>query len=220
MPVISAVGHETDVTIADFVADRRAPTPSAAAEIVVAAKDEFSQRIDRLRGRLDGAARARVQALGRRVHVLTARPALAGIPMRLALRGRECAELSHALARQMRAGLASRTRTLVQMRRRLDAFDLGRRLGGFRTRLVADEARIRTAMDRRRHRARAVLGDRAGRLEALSPLAVLGRGYAVAWDASRSRALRDSAEVQPGDQVTVKLATGELDCEVVTRGTR
>ena len=69
VPVISAVGHETDVTIADFVADLRAPTPSAAAEIVVAAKDDFCGRIDRLRGRLRAAARARVQGLSRRVHV-------------------------------------------------------------------------------------------------------------------------------------------------------
>src|SRR6185369_10530159 len=69
VPVISAVGHETDVTIADFVADVRAPTPSAAAEIVVRAKDEFCARIDRLADRLYSAAAARIQTLSRRVHV-------------------------------------------------------------------------------------------------------------------------------------------------------
>src|SRR5947208_2058306 len=88
MPVISAVGHETDITIADFVADVRAPTPSAAAELVVSAKDEFCGRIDRLLGRLGAAARARVQGLSRRVHVITGRPSFAGFPGRVAMRGR------------------------------------------------------------------------------------------------------------------------------------
>src|ERR1700687_2298588 len=74
VPVISAVGHETDTTIADFVADLRAPTPSAAAELVVAAKGEFSARINRMRDRLRAAARGRVQGLSRRVHVASSRP--------------------------------------------------------------------------------------------------------------------------------------------------
>src|SRR6476660_3052740 len=78
LPVISAVGHESDVTIADFVADRRAPTPSAAAEIVVASRDEFCHRIDRVQDRLDAAMNGRIQALSRRVHILSGRPALAG----------------------------------------------------------------------------------------------------------------------------------------------
>src|SRR5262249_29259177 len=69
VPLISGIGHETDVTIADFVADVRAPTPSAAAELVVSAKDEFCSRIDRLQERLRGAADGRVQRLSRRVHV-------------------------------------------------------------------------------------------------------------------------------------------------------
>src|ERR1700694_4309945 len=99
VPVISAVGHESDVPIADFVADLRAPTPSAAAEIVVAAKDEFCSRIDRLSGRLRASARGRVQGLSRRVHVLSGRPALAGFPARIAMRGRHAAELAHELTR-------------------------------------------------------------------------------------------------------------------------
>ena len=70
VPVIAAVGHETDVTIADFVADLRAPTPSAAAELVVSAKEDFCSRIDRLRDQLRAAAHRRVQTLGRRVHAI------------------------------------------------------------------------------------------------------------------------------------------------------
>src|SRR5216110_2807576 len=99
VPVISGIGHETDVTIADFVADLRAPTPSAAAELVVSRKDEFFGRIDRLLGRLGAAARARIQRLSRRVHQADSRPSFAGFPGRVAMRGRHAAELSHALAR-------------------------------------------------------------------------------------------------------------------------
>jgi exodeoxyribonuclease VII large subunit len=105
VPVISAVGHETDVTIADFVADLRAPTPSAAAELVVAAKEEFRGRIDRLHDRLSSTALGRVQGLSRRVHVLASRPALAGFPGRVAMRERHASEISHALSRLVRADL-------------------------------------------------------------------------------------------------------------------
>src|SRR5919198_1168858 len=92
VPIISAVGHESDVTIADFVADVRAPTPSAAAELVVTRKDEFCGRIDRLHDRLGAAARGRVQGLSRRVHMIDGRPAFAGFPGRVAMRGRHTSE--------------------------------------------------------------------------------------------------------------------------------
>jgi exodeoxyribonuclease VII large subunit len=214
VPVISAVGHETDVTIADFVADMRAPTPSAAAEIVVGRKDEFCARIDGLAARLSAAARRRVQSLGRRVDVVSGRPAFAGFPARLAMRERYAADLMHVLARAARAGLAARDRRLQRLRRQLEAFDLGRRLAGIRTRLVAGDGRLSAAMTRRHHGADARLRMCASRLETLSPLAVLGRGYAVCWNAERTRVLRARSEVSPGDRVRVTLARGELECEV------
>src|SRR5262249_24820334 len=128
VPIVSAVGHEVDVTIADFVADVRAPTPTAAAEMIVARHDELCTRIDRLGERLRNAAHGRVQALSRRVHMLSGRPALAGYPCRVAVRGRHVAELAHGLARAMRAGLAAHDRRLQLRRRQLEAFDVGRRL--------------------------------------------------------------------------------------------
>jgi exodeoxyribonuclease VII large subunit len=217
VPVISAVGHETDVTIADFVADQRAPTPSAAAEMVVAATTEFRGRIDRLRDRLRAAERGRIQTLSRRVHVLSARPALAGIPGRVALTGRQVAELSHGLARAVRVRLAARARVAAQWRQRLDACDLGRRFAVIRTRLVGVDGRLAGGVTRRRHLADRRLRETAGRLETLSPLAVLARGYAVCWTADRSKAIRDAAETAVGDRVRVTLAQGELDCEVRDR---
>ena len=214
VPVISAVGHEGDVTIADFVADRRAPTPSAAAEIVVASRDEFANRINRVRDRLDAAALGRIQALSRRVHVLGGRTAFAGFPTRLALRGRDVTELAYRLEQHTRTRLAGRERLLGQLRRQLEGFDLGRRLGGIRARLVSAEGRLHTALRRRQDRAQSRVRESAGRLNTLSPLAVLGRGYAVAWNADRTRALRSATDVNAGDRIRVTLASGELDCDV------
>jgi exodeoxyribonuclease VII large subunit len=214
VPVISAVGHETDVTIADFVADLRAPTPSAAAELVVAAKDDFCQRIDRLHDRIRAAADRRVQTLSRHVHAIFSRPAFAAFPGRVAMKGRHAGEIGHALARAARAAVATRQRRVRHLQRQLDTFGVDRRLGAVRTRLIAADERLRTLMTRRRHRADLQLRSCAGRLDTLSPLAVLGRGYAVAWNADKTRVLRDASSVPPGDRVRVTLARGELDCEV------
>lgn len=214
VPVISAVGHETDVTIADFVADVRAPTPSAAAELVVARKDEFCGRIDRLHDRLRSTARAHVQRFSRRVHVAGARPAFAAFPARLAMRGRHVVDLSHALTRAARGLTATRARRLQALDRQLTMFDAGRRLAALRTRLVAADGRLSSGAARRHDRAAARMRAVLGRLESLSPLAVLGRGYAVAWNADKTRILRDASTVAPGEQVNVTLERGELQCEV------
>src|SRR3954452_20453168 len=214
VPVISGVGHETDFTIADFVADVRAPTPSAAAELVVSAKDEFCGRIDRLQDRLTATGRERIHRLSRRVHIVDSRPSFAGYRGRIAMRGRHTAELSHALARIVRAGIAGRERRRFQLERQLGTFDAGRRLASIRTRLVGAGGRLENAVRRRQHRAAAQLGNIAGRLDTLSPLAVLGRGYAVAWNADRTAVLRDAAAVAAGDVIHVTLAKGELECDV------
>jgi exodeoxyribonuclease VII large subunit len=89
---------------------------------------------------------------------------------------------------------------------------------------VSGRSRLDRAIVARRHRADTLLGDQASRLEAMSPLAVLGRGYAVAWNADRTRVLRDASDVTRGDDITVTLARGELSCAVTdtkdTKGTK
>jgi exodeoxyribonuclease VII large subunit len=214
VPVISAVGHETDVTIADFVADVRAPTPSAAAELVVSGKDQFCSRIDALRDRLRAAEHARVQRLSRRVHVVDSRPAFAGFRGRLAMRGRHAADLSHTLARLARAAAAVHIRRIQALEQRLAAFNAGRRLARMKTRLVGSDGRLASAITRRQHHAQALLGNAAGRLDTLSPLAVLGRGYAVAWNADKTQVLRDAASVTAGQTVRVTLSRGEIEAKV------
>jgi len=215
VPIISAVGHEVDFTIADFAADVRAPTPSAAAEIVVARKEDFCNHIERLHQRLAGAMRGSVARMESRVHLLNRRPAFAGCPARLALRGRHCAETTHALRHAARASIARRLRAFQALRLQLEQYDLRRRLGTVRARLVRVDGTLRAAAMHRHHRAEARLHTCAARLDSLSPLAVLGRGYAVVWNDARTRAIRKSSEVQPGDGVRVTLAEGELTCEVV-----
>jgi exodeoxyribonuclease VII large subunit len=214
VPIISAVGHESDVTIADFVADLRAPTPSAAAEMVVSAKDDFCARIDRLSHRLQATARAGLQARRAAVHVLTSRRGLAGWQTRLAMRGRHAAELTHHLRRVAIAHLARHDRAYRALRLRLESRDLGRRLSGIRNRLGAADSRLGAASRRSRHRAESRLSSLAGRLENLSPLAVLARGYAVCWNESRTAIIRDAAATSPGDRVRVRLYKGELHCDV------
>jgi exodeoxyribonuclease VII large subunit len=218
VPVISAVGHETDFTIADFVADLRAPTPSAAAEMVVAGKDEFSARIDRLAQRASSAVGRRLERLRARTHRLAGRPGLAGFPGRLALRGRHVAELTHQMGRAGRAVVARRQRRYHELRLALETFDLRRRIGTVRSRLARVDAALRTAVVRAHHRADGRFRNQAARLESLSPLAVLARGYAVCWDSDRTRIIRDASAVNEGDDVRVTLHRGELECTV--NGTR
>ena len=217
VPTISAVGHETDVTIADFVADLRAPTPSAAAEMVVTRKDDFGARIDRLAHRVNTTIAARLHRHESRLRTLLARPGYAGVHGRVAMRGRHTADLTHELRRSLRAQVSARERAYQSLRLGLETFDLRRRLGRIRTRLVAADGGLASASAHGRHRADGRLRGAAARLHALSPLAVLGRGYAVCWNADRTVVIRDSAAVAKGDRLRVTLAHGELDCDVINR---
>jgi exodeoxyribonuclease VII large subunit len=214
VPVISAVGHEVDVTIADFAADVRAPTPSAAAELVVARKEEFAAHIDRLAERLRAGARGRVERLRTRTHRAESRPGLAGWPARLALRGRLADELAHDLRRLALAQMARRQRRYQALRLHLETVDLRRRLSAVRAGLVHAHSGLRAAMIRALHDADTRFRATAARLDSLSPVAVLGRGYAVCWNDAKTAIIRDEAAVGVGDAVRVTLSRGELECRV------
>jgi len=129
VPTISAVGHETDVTIADFVADMRAPTPSAAAEMVVARKDDFCARIDRLAHRVQTLMQGRLHRVRSRLGTLESRSGYAGFAMRVAMRGRRADDLSHQLLRAVRGQLGRRERLYQMLRLALERFDVRRRFG-------------------------------------------------------------------------------------------
>jgi exodeoxyribonuclease VII large subunit len=214
VPIISAVGHEVDFTIADFVADVRAPTPSAAAELVVSAKEEFCGRIDRLADRLQSATVASVQRRKTRMHALVSRRGLAGWPARVALRGRHVAELTFRFRRAVAAQIQRHDRRYRTLRLRLEARDLRRHLATIRGRLNTVDGRMQAAVRRHQDGARSALGVLASRLETLSPLGVLSRGYAVCWNSDRTAIIRQAALVDVGDRVRVTLHEGELECQV------
>jgi exodeoxyribonuclease VII large subunit len=213
-PVISAVGHEVDFTIADFVADLRAPTPSAAAELVVAAKDDFCNRIGALKQRLDAAMRSDVQRRRNVLHLLASRRGLSGWPSGVATRGRRIAELTHRLRTAGTAVVSRRQQQYRALRLALEARDVRRRLAGIRGRLTAADGRLHAAALRNRDRADSRFRVLVGRLDNLSPLAVLARGYAVCWNEDRTAIIHRAAAVRPGDRVRVTLHEGELHCDV------
>ena len=214
VPVVSAVGHETDYTISDFVAALRAPTPSAGAELVVASKDEIETHVRHVEERLTVALRDVLLRRRAVVHRLQARPGLAGWPAHIAMRGRQVDELAHRLTAVFQARVGSQERRVHELRLRLDALGLATRIGVIRWRAQTARAAVVTAI-RETHRAQlARLRIAVGRLETLSPLAVLSRGYAVCWSADRSSIIRDATTVLPGQGVHITLQHGTLDCEV------
>jgi exodeoxyribonuclease VII large subunit len=212
VPVISAVGHEVDFTIADFVADRRAATPSNAAELVVERADHFRTRIRHAEQRLAGRLRQLFDRRAQAAERLDAR--LRRWPTTVALRDRDRQELTVHLGHAARARLARAAQRFELLRRRLERRDVRRIAAEFRTRLVGADARLRDLVTQRRLRAEGRARELAARLDSLSPLAVLGRGYAVCWNAERTSIIRSARAVEPGDAVRVTLAEGELACRV------
>ena len=169
IPVISAVGHEVDYTIADFVADLRAPTPSAAAELVVSKKDELAQRLDDLQARMAGVVRSRLDGLIVRV-----------------------------------GGLERHLRLLNPMER----------IRMQRRHLTALWKDLTRWADRRLAVLNAELKGAAGKLDSLSPLAILSRGYSICMRLPSQEIVKEGAGLVAGDEVEVRLHRGRLRCDV------
>ena len=196
VPVISAVGHEVDFTIADFVADVRAATPSNAAELVVERADHFRARIDRAAERL----RARASSARSTRGCSAPTGSTCGCdhwPVKIELRERDRQDLDVRLDRRARGrGSAARAQRFEALRRRLERRDVRRVIADLRARTVqAEQPASRRRRPRRRHRAERRAATLAARLDALSPLAVLGRGYALCWNDARTSIIRSSGQV-------------------------
>jgi exodeoxyribonuclease VII large subunit len=209
IPVISAVGHETDFTIADFVSDLRAPTPSAAAELVIESKRMLEEQVETLRRRLSRASRYQLQQLKLRLTQLAQHGAFAR--MREAIRRREqrVDELVYRLAQAERKLILSRMRRLDTATTRLRHLDLRLRLNYFHKQLDTHTTAMNVAMQNGLRRRGARLDHLAAQLQALSPTNILERGYALVFDAD-GNLVKDATQVKAGSDVTAQVAKGKI----------
>jgi len=213
IPVISGVGHETDFTIADFVADVRASTPSAAAELVVQTRREFDKHIATLRDALAEQMRYRILVLSRRVHELSARRGFRR-PLDLLRQQRQRAdEMTSRLALGLRARLEQSRKRFTAAHLRIASFDFRVKISAFRLRLEKRTAELGVRAERMLHAKRERWQRLTLQLQERGPLKVLERGYAIATDAN-GLLLRDAAQVALGDSVSIQLHRGKLTTEV------
>ena len=213
LPVISAVGHETDFTIADFVADLRAPTPSAAAELVIESKHQLAEHLAHLHQRLARATRYRLLMAKSQLDRLAQHGAFARIQDVIARRAQRLDELIYRMG-------AAHQRLLHDYRRRLEIAAARVRHFDFRRSLAATRAKLESGSDAlartmrallAQHRAR--LNQSAATLEALSPVKILDRGYALVFD-STGALVKDASRLSPGDEVSAQLSQGTFTARV------
>lgn len=209
IPTISAIGHETDFTIADFVADLRAPTPSAAAELVIESRQQLEERVVSLRQRLARAARYRLLMARQALTEWAQHPAFACVHDALARRQQRVDDLVYRMVN-------TEHRLLQQHRSRLDVagariqhFDLRRQLATIAREIDARTSMMTGAVRRLLLQRRADWERTGTRLEELSPLKILDRGYALVFD-STGKLVKDTAQVQIGDQISARLARGTI----------
>src|SRR5213594_2899598 len=204
IPVISGVGHETDFTIADFVADVRASTPSAAAELVVQTRSEFDKHIAVLRDALTEQMRYRILVLSRRVHELSARRGFRR-PLDLLRQQRQRAdELTSRVAMGLRARLEQARKQFTAAHLRITRFDFRMKIAALRLRLDKRSVELGTRTERLLQKKREILERLGLQLQERGPLKALERGYAIATDAA-GNVLRSAEQVQVGDAVAIQL---------------
>ncbi len=213
IPIISGVGHETDFTIADFVADLRAPTPSAAAELVVHRKQDFQAELDNRIRRMSQLFRLRLVEARQRLTELRMHRVFQTLASRLAEQSQRVDDCVAALDKALRHQLNVARQEWLRIVPGVARYDFQRLLGLKRAALDERTKRLETECARylveRRNRlahARALLRER-------SPLVILGRGYSITRDPS-GKIVRDAAMVTVGSEITVRLARGELGATV------
>lgn len=206
IPIVSAVGHEVDVGLTDYVADLRAPTPSAAAELVSPDLASLGQRVDALGRRLAVRMQHRLQSEQQRLGWLEKR--LGHPEQRLQQVAQQIDELEARLRRHLQQRLALPAQRLDQLRRRLHGRDPRVLLKLSETRLAGLSKRLALPLPRQIRDRQRDLHQLGSRLNAVSPLAVLGRGYSISFH--QGQALRSIASLQPGDTMQTRLRDGDV----------
>jgi exodeoxyribonuclease VII large subunit len=214
IPVVSAVGHETDFTIADFVADLRAPTPSVAAEMITDAQYRVEEYLALLTTRLERAVGYQRMRARERFAQLNASAVFAGVQHGLARRQQRVDELRFRLEASWHKNLASAARRIDVAQANLMRQDVRRQMKLHGERLRSLEAGLGRGWQTYFERCRTRSSRAADRLDALSPLAVLDRGYALVYDDSGTL-IKAAKTLHPGDALHLRFAQGQANATVV-----
>lgn len=213
LPVISAVGHETDFTICDFVSDLRAPTPSAAAELVIESKHRIAEHLAHLHQRLDRGARYQLMLARNRLTELAQHGAFAGMQDLLGRRSQRLDELMFRMAASFRHNLRDYSRRLEVAAARVRHYDFRRSLAMTRNQLDSGADSLLRVMRNRLNEHRGRLNELYAKLDALSPVKILERGYALVFDA-KGNLVKDSNQLAAGDEISARVAHGTFTAEV------
>lgn len=214
LPVVSAVGHETDFTIADFVADLRAPTPSAAAELITATQHRIEERVGSLNDRLHRAVRYQTVYARQRFTALSADQILSRVHNFIERNAQRVDDLERRLQDGVQRRLQMSAVPLGALTSRLERRHPGELLRAWRDRLEFAERALSHLIQARITPITSRLGHAEGRLHALSPFGVLSRGYAMVY-AEDGALVRDTSQVQPGSAIRARLAGGSLNAQVL-----
>jgi len=213
-PIIAGIGHETDFTIADFVADHRAPTPSAAAEAASPDRADWLERFQRLEARLRRGGGIVLERRERTRAFLAARLARVHPEQRLRTQSQRLDALAARLQRALSRHLAQARHHLDRQTARLLRHDPTARLDHFAAAYPRLETRLATTLRRILENRRQRCAAAAQRLGTLSPLATLARGYAIAYRPATGHLLRSAAEARPGEKLDLRLGEGVLEVRV------
>jgi exodeoxyribonuclease VII large subunit len=213
LPIVSAIGHETDFTIADFVADLRAPTPSAAAELITTAQHLIEERIANLADRVQRAGRFHRMHGRQRYVQLAADSVLIRLREAVNRRGQYLDDLRFRLDEALRRRLLISRQRLVPLADRLRRQNIAIQIATIRRRQQDVTLRLQRTTIQIIHGHRTSLNSTSARIQTLSPLAVLSRGYALVYTTD-GRLLRSATDTAVGQMIRARLARGTLEAEV------